>query len=75
MKSKRNEHIFNQELEVFEYLVFEYRKELKLTKPYYGDKEYKATSKSRLRRLRLEINKLLKGIEDNVSTGYMEAVE
>ena len=75
MKSKRNEDIFRDDLIVFDYLVHEYKKELKKTKiDSWNGKEYKATKKSRLHRLRLEIDKLLKHIEDDLPSQYIEEV-
>lgn len=74
MKNKRNEEIFKEELVVLDYLIYEYKKELKKTKRY-GSGEYKATSKSRLHRLRLEINNTLKNIEDDLPNQYFCEVE
>ena len=75
MKNKRNEEIFKEELVVLDYLIYEYKKELKKTKKRYGSGEYKATSKSRLHRLRLEINNVLKDIEDGLPSQYFCEVE
>lgn len=71
---KRNEEIFNQELVVLEYLIYEYKKELKRTNIIEYD-EYKATRKERLNRLRKEINQVLKYIEDNLPMQYLSLVE
>lgn len=68
-KYKRNEEIFKEELVVLDYLIYEYKKELKRTTKVFG-KNYKATKKSRLHRLRLEINKLLKYIENDLPNQY-----
>ena len=60
MENKRNEEIFKDNLVVLDYLIQEYKKELSKTTPRYGSRKYKATSKSRLHRLRLEIDNALK---------------
>ena len=65
MLAKRNEDIFKDELVVLDYLVHQYKSELKRTTLEYGT-VYKATSKSRLTRLRLEINELLRQIEKDL---------
>lgn len=65
MLAKRNEDIFKDELVILDYLVHQYKSELKKTTLEYG-KVYKTTSKSRLNRLRIEIDKLLKQIEKNL---------
>lgn len=67
MLEKRNEHIFKDELVILDYLVHQYKSELKKTIiDSWNKKEYKATSKSRLNRLRLEIDKLLRQIEKDL---------
>lgn len=53
----------NNKLSVLDYLVQEYKGELKKTIVSYEDEEYFNISKARLHRLRLEINKLLMDIE------------
>lgn len=73
-REKRNEEIFSQELVVLEYLIYEYKKELKRTNLENG-KEYKMTKKSRLKRLRLEINKVLKQIENELPMQFFSVVE
>lgn len=73
-RDKRNEEIFNQELVVLEYLIYEYKKELKRTNLDNG-KEYKTTKKTRLKRLRLEINKVLKQIENELPMQIFSVVE
>lgn len=73
-REKRNEEIFNQELVVLEYLIYEYKKELKRTNSDNG-KEYKATKKTRLKRLRLEINKVLQQIENELPMQFFSVVE
>lgn len=75
MKSKRNEIIFKDEIVVLDYLILEYEKELKKTTYSWNNKEIKNTKISRLHRLRIEINELLKQIEKNCHTEYMEEVE
>lgn len=75
MKNKRNEEIFKENLAVVDYLMCEYKKELSKTTPRYGSGKYKATSKSRLHRLRLEINNALKYIEDSLPNQYFCEVE
>lgn len=74
MKDKRNEEIFQEQLVVLDYLIYEYKKELRKTTKTFG-KNYKSTKKSRLHRLRLEINKLLKYIEDSLPNQYYCEVE
>lgn len=74
MKNKRNEEIFKDNLVVLDYLIHEYKKELKKTQRYDSG-EYKATSKSRLHRLRIEINNVLKNIEDGLPNQYFCEVE
>lgn len=75
MKSKRNEHIFQEELIVLDYLLHEYKKELIRTKISWNNKEIKNTKKSRLYRLRLEINEVLKKIEKDCPNEYMDEVD
>lgn len=75
MKSKRNEIIFKDELVVLDYLILEYKKELKKTTYSWNNKEIKNTKISRLHRLRIEINELLKQIEKNCHAEYMDEVE
>lgn len=75
MKNKRNEEIFKDNLVVLDYLIQEYKKELSKTTPRYGSGKYKATSKSRLHRLRIEINNALKYIEDDLPNQYFCEVE
>lgn len=75
MKVKRNEELFKDDLIVLDYLFYEYKTELKKTHSIYGSGEYKATSKSRLHRLRLEINNILKDIEDGLPSQYLAEVE
>ena len=76
MKGKRNEHIYKDELVVLDYLIHEYKKELtRTTKPYWKDKIIKGTRKTRLHRLRIEIDELLKSIEKNYPTEYCVEVE
>lgn len=74
MKEKRNEHIFKDELIVLDYLVHQYKSELKKTFSDNG-KIYKATKKTRMIRLRLEIEKLLKQIEKDLPSQYFSVVE
>lgn len=74
MKDKRNEEIFEENLVVLDYLIHEYKKELRRTTKEF-DKNYKATRKSRLKRLRIEINNSLKYIEDNLPNQYFCEVE
>ena len=74
MKNKRNEELFKDDLIVLDYLFYEYKTELKKTQRYDSG-EYKATSKSRLHRLRLEINNILKDIEDGLPNQYFCEVE
>ena len=75
MKDKRNEEIFKDNLVVLDYLIQEYKKELSKTTPRFGSGKYKATSKSRLHRLRIEINNSLKYIEDGLPHQYFCEVE
>ena len=76
MKGKRNEHIYKDELVVLDYLIHEYKKELtRTTKSYWSDKIIKGTRKTRLHRLRMEIDELLKSIEKNYLTEYCVEVE
>lgn len=58
-------------LNVLDYLIQEYKDELKKTTGY-GDKEYFNISKARLHRLRLEINKLLMDIESDCPDHFMK---
>ena len=74
MEKKRNEEIFKDNLVVLDYLMCEYEKELRRTTKEFG-KNYKATRKSRLKRLRIEINNSLKYIEDNLPNQYFCEVE
>ena len=74
MLEKRNEHIFKEELIVLDYLVHQYKSELKKTFSDNG-KIYKATKKTRMIRLRLEINQVLKKIEDDLPDQFFKEVE
>ena len=75
MVEKRNEVIFKEELVVANYLFREFKDELKSTTKSYNGKDYKNTKKSRLHRLRLEIDKVLKDIEDSLPSQYYAEVE
>lgn len=73
-KAKRNEYLFSDELTTLDYLIHEYKKEIKRTTKF-NDKEFKSTRKNRIKRLRIEINMLLKNIENNLSTDWFCEVE
>ena len=74
MLEKRNEHIFKDELVVLDYLVHQYKSELMRTTSEYG-KIFKATRKTRLTRLRLEIGKLLNQIEKDLPNQFYAKVD
>ena len=75
MKNTRNEQIFKRELVVLNYLINEYEHELRKTTMSYNGKEIKNTKKLRLHRLRLEINQVLKTIEDDLPDQFFKEVE
>lgn len=65
---------FKEKVQVIDYLVNEYKNELQRTFKSY-DELYRATRKSRLKRIRLELDEILKGIENNYCDGYYEEVK
>ena len=75
MLEKRNEHIFKDELVVLDYLVHQYQSELKRTTTLECGKVFKATCKSRLNRIRLEIDKLLVQIEKDLPNQFCVEVD
>lgn len=76
MLAKRNEQIFKVELIVLDYLIYQYKSELKKTRSDSDKgKEYKATKKTRIIRLRLEIEALLKQIEKDLPSQDFSLVE
>lgn len=65
---------FKEKVKVIDYLISEYKNELQRTFKSY-DELYRATRKNRLKRLRLELDEILKDIENNYRDGYYEEVE
>ena len=65
---------FKDKVNVIDYLVNEYKNELQRTFKSY-DELYRATRKNRLKRIRLELDEVLKYIENNYCDGYYEEVE
>ena len=56
---------FQDKVKVVDYLVNEYKNELQRTYEGWDNKTYRSTRKSRLKRIRLELDELLKDIENN----------
>ena len=56
---------FQVKVNVIEYLVNEYKNELQRTYEGWNNKTYRSTRKSRLKRIRLELDEVLKDIENN----------
>ena len=55
-------------------LVNEYKNELQRTFEDWDNKQHRSTRKSRLKRIRLELDEILKDIENNYRDGYYEEV-
>ena len=56
---------FQVKVNIIEYLVNEYKNELQRTFKDWDDKLHRSTRKSRLKRIRIELNEVLKDIENN----------
>ena len=56
-------------------LVNEYKNELQRTYEDWDNKTYRSTRKSRLKRIRLELNEVLKDIENNYRDDWFEVVK
>ena len=56
---------FQDKVKVVDYLVNEYKNELQRTYEDWDNKTHRSTRKSRLKRIRLELDELLKDIENN----------
>ena len=56
---------FQVKVNVIEYLVNEYKNELQRTYEDWDNIKHRSTRKSRLKRIRLELNEVLKDIENN----------
>ena len=56
---------FQVKVNVIDYLVNEYKNELQRTFEDWDNKQHRSTRKSRLKRIRLELNEVLKDIENN----------
>ena len=66
---------FQDKVNVIDYLVNEYKNEIQRTYEGWDNKTYRSTRKSRLKRIRLELDELLKDIENNYGSGYYNEVE
>lgn len=56
---------FQDKVKVVDYLVNEYKNELQRTYEDWDNKKHRSTRKSRLKRIRLELDEILKDIENN----------
>ena len=56
---------FQDKVKVVDYLVNEYKNELQRTYEDWNNKTHRSTRKSRLKRIRLELDEILKDIENN----------
>ena len=56
---------FQVKVNVIEYLVNEYKNELQRTYEGWDNKTYRSTRKNRLKRIRIELDEVLKDIENN----------
>lgn len=56
---------FQVKVNVIDYLVNEYKNELQRTYEDWDNIKYRSTRKSRLKRIRIELNEVLKDIENN----------
>lgn len=66
---------YDEKIKNAEYLFNEFKNELsRTTKDPYGKATYRATRRSRLNRLRIELNELLVDIERNYPVSYCEEV-
>lgn len=61
---------FQDKVKVVDYLISEYKNELQRTFKSWNGKLYRTTRKSRLKRIRLELDEVLKGIENNYRDFY-----
>ena len=74
------ENIIKKEVQdkvkVVDYLVNEYKNELQRTYEGWDNKPYRSTRKRRLKRIRLELDELLKDIDNNYrDSWYFNEVE
>ena len=56
---------FQDKVKVVDYLVNEYKNELQRTYEDWDNKTHRSTRKSRLKHIRLELDEILKDIENN----------
>ena len=56
---------FQVKVNVIDYLVNEYKNELQRTYEGWDNKTYRSTRKNRLKRIRIELDEVLKDIENN----------
>ena len=61
---------FQDKVKVVDYLVNEYKNELQRTFKDWDNKQHRSTRKSRLKRIRLELDEVLKDIENNYRDSY-----
>lgn len=61
---------FQDKVKVVDYLVNEYKNELQRVFKGWDDKLHRTTRKSRLKRIRLELDEVLKDIENNYRDNY-----
>ena len=66
---------FQDKVNVIDYLVNEYKNELQRTYEDRDNKKHRSTRKSRLKRIRLELDEILKDIENNyIDSWYFNEV-
>lgn len=65
---------FKDKVKVVDYLVNEYKNELQRVFKNWDNKIYRSTRKSRLKRIRLELDEVLKDIENNYRSNYWDEV-
>lgn len=65
---------FKDDITVLTYLFSLYTKELKRCKTYWNGTTYRTTRKKQLQRLRIQINEIMRSIEETYNQGYYEEV-
>ena len=65
---------FKDKVKVVDYLVNEYKNELQRVFKNWDGKIYRSTRKNRLKRIRLELDEVLKDIENNYRSNYWDEV-
>ena len=66
---------FNDDVTVLEYLSNLYKQELKRVTHGWDNTTYRATRKNQLKRLRIQMNEIMRSIEETYCDSYYERVD